>query len=86
MSDSRELRYIDRQNGVTKMASWELWDEAKKNPSKYVHILLPDEFTITFYTRPVLAFGYCCWLRLSVCVSVNHEIVRVNGDNSSPVL
>ena len=86
MSDSRLLRYIDCQNDVTKMASWELWDQAKKNPSKYAHILLPDKFTITFYTRPVLAFEYCCWLRLSVCVSVNHEIVRVNGDNSSPVV
>ena len=33
-----------------------------------------------FYPRPVLAFGYCRCLRLSVCVSVrpcvNHELVR----------
>ena len=31
-----------------------------------------------FYPRPVLAFGYCRCLRLSVCVRpcVNHELVR----------
>ena len=32
-----------------------------------------------FYTRPVLAFGYCCCLRVCMCVcvhvSVNHEFV-----------
>ena len=31
---------------------------------------------IRFYPRPVLAFGYCCWLRLSVCVCGNHLLVR----------
>ena len=31
-----------------------------------------------FYPRPVLAFGYCCCLHLSVCVClcVNHKFVR----------
>ena len=65
------LRFIDRQNGVSKMAMrWLLRRSKKKNPSKYAHILLPDKFTITFYPRPVLAFGYCCCLHLSVCLSV----------------
>ena len=39
-----------------------------------IHYWLP------FYPRPVLAFGYCRCLRLSVCVCVrpcvNHELVR----------
>ena len=84
LSDSRLLRFIDPQNDVTKMSL--RWDEEKKDPPKYAHILLPDKFTITFYPRPVLAFGYCCSLRLSVCVSVNYQVVvRVNGDNSSSV-
>ena len=30
-----------------------------------------------YYPRPVLAFRYCRCLRLCVCVSVNHELVRV---------
>ena len=31
----------------------------------------PIDFQLPhFYPRPVLAFGYCRWLRLSVCVSV----------------
>ena len=41
------------------------------------HILQDDEtlddmlmFLCCFYPRPVLAFGYCRCLRLSVCVSV----------------
>ena len=33
-----------------------------------------------YYPRPVLAFGYCCYLHLSVCVCVrscvNHELFR----------
>ena len=29
-----------------------------------------------FYPRPVLAFGYCRWLRLSVCVCGKHLLVR----------
>ena len=40
----------------------------------------PFWISIVFYPRPVLAFGYCRCLRLSVCVSVrpcvNHELVR----------
>ena len=28
------------------------------------------------YPRPVLAFGYCRWLRLSVCVCGKHLLVR----------
>ena len=39
-----------------------------------------NSFVPGFYLRPVLAFGYCRCLRLSVCVSVrpcvNHELVR----------
>ena len=35
----------------------------------------------TFYLRPVLAFGYChrlrLWVCVSVCVCVNHKIVRM---------
>ena len=68
VSDSRLWRIIDRQNGVTKMASRWLGDEVKINPSKYAHILLPDKFAITFYPRPVLTFGHCRRLRLSVCL------------------
>ena len=90
------LRFIDRKNGVTKMAlRWLLRRSKKKKSFKISHILLPDKFTFTFYPRPVLAFGYCCCLRLSVpvclsvclsvCVSVNQVLVRVNGDNSSLV-
>ena len=30
----------------------------------------------SFYPRPVLAFGYCRWLRLSVCVCGKHLLVR----------
>ena len=30
----------------------------------------------SFYRRPVLAFGYCRCLHLSVCVCVNHMLVR----------
>ena len=29
-----------------------------------------------YYPRPVLAFGYCRWLRLSVCVCGKHLLVR----------
>ena len=29
-----------------------------------------------FYPRPVLAFGYCRCLRVCVCLSVNHQLVR----------
>ena len=32
--------------------------------------------TQVFYPRPVLAFGYCRWLRLSVCVCGKHLLVR----------
>ena len=39
-----------------------------------------DHYYHFYYPRPVLAFGYCRCLRLSVCVSVrpcvNHELVR----------
>ena len=39
-----------------------------------------DIFYFSFYLRPVLAFGYCRCLRLSVCLSVcvcgNHLLVR----------
>ena len=39
-----------------------------------------SEYNYHFYPRPVLAFGYCRCLRLSVCVSVcvcvNHVLVR----------
>ena len=42
-----------------------------------------------FYPRPVLAFGYCPCLRLSVCVSVRLSVFAVSTccpcDNSSPV-
>ena len=31
---------------------------------------------LSFYLRPVLAFGYCRCLRMCVCVSVNHELLR----------
>ena len=36
------------------------------------------DMQFNFYPRPVMAFGYCRCLRLSVCVyvSVNHEFVR----------
>ena len=45
------------------------------------HILLSNVFVLfAFYPRPVLAFGYCRCLRLSVCPSVrvcgNHLLVR----------
>ena len=33
-------------------------------------------FCDCFYPRPVLAFGYCRWLRLSVCVCGKHLLVR----------
>ena len=34
------------------------------------------KFEYSFYPRPVLAFGYCRWLRLSVCVCGKHLLVR----------
>ena len=33
-------------------------------------------FSNDFYPRPVLAFGYCRCLRVCVCLSVNHKLVR----------
>ena len=54
-------------------------------PQASIHILIPmhtdrvPPWTVkrsSFYPRPVLAFGYCRCLRLSVCVSVNPELVR----------
>ena len=30
---------------------------------------------LSFYPRPVMAFGYCHRLNLSLCVSVNHKLV-----------
>ena len=36
----------------------------------------PYNFILIFYPRPVLAFGYCRWLRLSVCVCGKHLLVR----------
>ena len=38
---------------------------------------------VTGYPRPVLAFGYCRCLRLSVRQSVRHQVCP--RDNSSPV-
>ena len=36
-----------------------------------------DKFgPIFFYPRPVLAFGYCRCLRVCVCLSINHQLVR----------
>ena len=44
------------------------------------HITTINFSVLIFYPRPVLAFGYCRCLRLSVCVSVcvciNHVLVR----------
>ena len=43
-------------------------------------------FDIDFYPRPVLAFGYCHCLRLSVCVSVCvHQPSACPRDKSLPV-
>ena len=43
-------------------------------------LMAPSHYLGHFYLRPVLAFGYCRCLRLSVCPSVlscvNHELVR----------
>ena len=36
----------------------------------------PSITTVPFYPRPVLAFGYCRCLRVCVCLSVNHQLVR----------
>ena len=49
MWGSRLLRVTDRENGVTKMVSRRLGNEAK-NPSKFAHILLPDKLLITSYS------------------------------------
>ena len=35
-----------------------------------------DQYFWGFYLRPVLAFGYCRCLRVCVCLSVNHQLVR----------
>ena len=44
------------------------------------HFMFAALNLVHFYPRPVLAFGYCRCLRLSVCVCVrpcvNHELVR----------
>ena len=46
-----------------------------------IRVAMVCSYTLSFYPRPVLAFGYCRCLRLSVCVcpsvcvSVNPELV-----------
>ena len=85
MSDSRLLRFIDRQNDVTKMSL--RWDEEKKilqnMPISYSQINLQSHFIQgQFWPLRIVVPCVC----LSVCVSVNHKlVVRVNGDNSSSV-
>ena len=58
-------------------------------------IILNDTFLPSFYPRPVLAFGYCRCLRLSVCVwlsvcvsgnselvgSINHHAFKLEPPN-----
>ena len=45
-----------------------------------LQLIATCQWWVNFYPRPVLAFGYCRCLRLSVCVCVrpcvNHELVR----------
>ena len=51
-----------------------------KNPCCHMMSIVHIGLDIAFYPRPVLAFGYCRCLRLSVCPSVrvcgNHLLVR----------
>ena len=51
--------------------------------SRLSFILLLYIKRVSFYPRPVLAFGYCRSLRLSVRQSVRHQVCP--RDNSSPV-
>ena len=46
----------------------------KRNEKTNVRRLIA--FYCFYYPRPDLAFGYCRWLRLSVCVCGNHLLVR----------
>ena len=64
----RRLLKRSRHFGNTPRVTYPLWGESTG-----------DRWTLTkasntelwcFYPRPVLAFGYCRWLRLSVCPSV----------------
>ena len=45
--------------------------------SKLDNFLLTDSILCLFYPRPVLAFGYCRSLRLSVCLSVCPSVCAV---------
>ena len=56
MSGRRLLRVTHRENGVAKLLSRQLGNKAK-NPSKLVHILLPDKFIITFY---IIQLNWLC--------------------------
>ena len=52
----------------------------EKGWNKKIYVLKHSQvLSVFFYPRPVLAFGYCRCLRLSVCPSVrpcNHVLVR----------
>ena len=66
-------------NGLA-LSSRELKFFIESNQLICVKITLPWKAFCNFYPRPVLTFGYCRCLRLSVCVCVrpcvNHELVR----------